>query len=85
MVNATVTATAVEATRLAGFERLFFLLFIGVLIWFIVTVLIMLVLASKSHKKGQILTVFIVMTLLLLAVMLVGYFNIGTVAGWVGL
>jgi hypothetical protein len=63
-------------------NRLFFLVFIVTLIWFIVTMLIMLVLAKKSHKRARILTVFVVSTIVLLVSFLLGYFQSEVVLGW---
>jgi len=69
---------AVNSAMLDKFSKLYFIIFLFILVWFILTAIIMLVMAHKSSKKGQIMTIFIVSTLLLLVLMLIGYFNLGT-------
>jgi hypothetical protein len=64
------------------FGKLYFSFFLFLLVWFILTAIIMLVMANKSSKKGQIMSIFIVSTLILLGVLLIGYFNLESLLTW---
>ena len=82
---ATVTqAGSSVVTGITSLQQLLLFVLVGSFIWFVITLIIMLVLASKGHKKGQVLTVFIVMQVIYFILIIVGYFNMTWVAGMVG-
>jgi uncharacterized membrane protein YwaF len=80
------TLTASQtATVLSKFEKLYFIIFLLILCWFILTAIIMLIMAHKSSKKGQIMTIFVVSTLILMCLLLYGYFNLSSMITWFNL
>lgn len=80
---ATEMATAAVGS-VSAFSKLYVITFLALLVWFIITLLIMLVMTHKGGKKGQIVMIFIISTILLLVAVLIGYFNTGAIMTLVG-
>ena len=74
--------TAEIANIMSRSGRLYFILFLFTLLWFILTAIIMLVMAHKSSKKGQVITIYVVSTLIFLTIMLIGYFKLELLLQW---
>jgi hypothetical protein len=75
MVDVTVVGAVVDGA-VSGAGKLVLSLFLMLLVWFIITILIMLVLARKNSKRGMVVSVFAVSTIIMLAGLLLAYFKI---------
>lgn len=54
------------------------------LIWSIATLIIMLVLAKKSSKRGQVVMVFVVMSIIMLVLAIIAYASSNAITTLVG-
>ena len=63
-------------------EKFFLGTFLGSVFWFVLVSLVMLVMASRGSKKGKIVATAIVLLCVWLLILLLAYFNLDKVQGW---
>lgn len=81
LVSDAVNLSGVANGRGGSAGKLVLSLFFMFLVWVILTVIVMLVMAQKGNKRGRIVVVFVVSSVILLGLLLLAYFKIDWFVG----